>query len=279
MTLRTELTRYQEEALERENEAEAARQAEQLVSGNDSTSRVSDSSFAEGIRNGDKDKGDMSNNQVPTMAPGEGVQTEEPRPVTPLPSTDLRPSTPSLVIISVPNSALVRRTEYPLKVSKSLYEDIASTRRELARYSNTNTTAVPHSSSSSIAGNRRFGDYVDRPVQNYNTAESSESESALLHAIARGDFFESKGPGSTSSTSTGHRSYSDSYRPSSSYSGSSPVPVSRPATRSPPPKQLMSYYSHLLHPSDSRTAISSDSPINRRAGRRREYLARLHEAE
>ena len=189
------------------------------------------------------------------------------------------PPIPSLVIISVGAPAVVSKAEYPLHSTRSLFEDLRSTRRELDKHSQ--LSLLPSSSSSNKHTGTRFDDKSNyaRGDASKRYGRESSGDSTTLYSIARGDFFNTKVNSEAVAT--------DNYRSSSSQNpeyyynklgGHPPLPVPHinPSSLSP----SMSYYSHLLRPSSfSLQPPPAMNPQNEKAGRRREYLARLHDAQ
>ena len=197
------------------------------------------------------------------------------------------PPIPSLVIISVGAPALVSKAEYPLHSTRSLFEDLRSTRRELDKHSQ--LSLLPSSSSSNKHTGPRFDDksnYARGDVSKRYGRESS-SDSTTLYSIARGDYFntkvQSEAVAISQRTSTDNYPSSSSQNPEPYYNklgGHPPLPLSVPHINPSSLSPSMSYYSHLLRPSSfSLQPPPAMNPQSEKAGRRREYLARLHDAQ
>lgn len=199
------------------------------------------------------------------------------------------PPVPSVVIISVAASAAAR-TEYPLSVSRSLFEDLRSTRKELDKYSQ---LTLPSSSSSSNTYNATSSELrrASHGPGELSSRYGIDGTDCVLYSIARGDYFNSKAHGDTRISS--QRPHLDSYRSDTTYpfvpqsrqiKGNLSAPLPPAAHLCPTPSTpLMSYYSHLLPPSNSslnqHSTLSISGALSDKAGRRREYLARLHDAQ
>ena len=195
------------------------------------------------------------------------------------------PPIPSLVIISVGAPTVVSKTEYPLHSTISLLEDLRSTRRELDKHSQ--LTFQPSSSSSNRHNGIRFDDRRSNAQGDASKRYGREMsvDSTTLYSIARGDYFNTKVH--SEPIVVPQRAYSDTYRSSLSYTPepshnklgghpSLPVPHVNPSTLPP----SMSYYSHLLRPSHFSAPLPLGNNLqSEKAGRRREYLARLHEVQ